>query len=254
VVQQELEIGISKVRLDPEESIEGVILAGESSPGALAEVGEAIPGCEPIGMRLRFEMTVQNRGHLQEAATSLGLAYSGLSRRPPMRLNLLPVQHRAQQKRWAYIPTAVLGIAIIAALAGLAFHRTAQERILLRELDQAIDGLKGQVDRITALRAQADELETQVASIEQILGRKDQNLEVLRELTALFPTDTYLTVYLNNDCLITMTGQCPPAAAFDFLSKLEKSPLLKDVAPSGAIFKNPQTGRDTFTFTAKCER
>jgi Tfp pilus assembly protein PilN len=254
VLQQEMEIGISKVRLDPEETIEGIIVAGESSPGALQEIGEDLPGCEPIGKRLRFEMTLQNRGHLQEAATSLGLAYSGLSRRPPMKLNLLPPDQRVQQKTWAYIPTVILGLALVAALGGLVLHKSIQERMLVQELDRAVDGLKGQVDHINALRLQAEDQERQVASLEQVLGRRDQNLEILLELTNMFPADTYLQMYNNNDCSITITGQTPPAAQFDFISKLEKSPLLRDVSSTSATFRNQQSGKDVFTFTAKCEK
>ncbi len=254
ILQDEIEVAVSKVRLDPEEVIEGIVMAGAASEEALKEVSEDLPGCELVGGRLRFEMPPQNKRLLQEAATSLGLAYSGITRRIPMRLNLLPGELRVHQKRWAYIPTVILALAVIAVLLGLAFHTQYQEKQYVADLDKAINELKPRVARVRALQSQAEGVEKQAGGIEDILRRKDQNLEILQELTALLPPDTFLTQYTNNDCAITLQGQSPPQTSFDLIPKLEKSPLLRDVSPSGPVFKNQQTGKDTFTFTAKCEK
>jgi Tfp pilus assembly protein PilN len=250
----EMENAVGKVRMDPEETIEGIILAGEASENALQDLGEDMPGCELVSARLRFEMPPQNKKLIQEAATSLGLAYSGITHSLAMRLNLLPNEHRVHQKRWAYIPTIVLGLAVMAGLTGLGVHKVFQDRVLVRELDSATDELKPRVDRIKALKIQAENLEKQAGSMEDLLRRKDQNLEILEELTTLLPADSYLTMYINNDCTLTLAGQSPPSSAVDLIPKLEKSPLLKDVSPQGPIYTNAQTHKEVFTFTAKCEK
>lgn len=250
----EMEVAVGKVRLDPEETIEGIIMAGETSEVAFQEIRDDVAGCELIGDRLRFEMPSQNKALLQEAATSLGLAYSGITRRLPMKLNLLPAEYRVRQKRWAYVPTIVLGLSIAVALAGLGLQKVIQEKILSGDLDLAIDELKGRVDHVNALKAQLDNLEKQTGSLEELLSRRDQNLEILQELTTLLPSDTYVTNYSNNDCTITVQCQGPPSTSPDVIPRLAKSSRLKDVTPQGVIYKNAQTGKDVFSFTAKCEK
>jgi Tfp pilus assembly protein PilN len=248
----EMESAVGKVRLDPEENIEGIVMAGEESESVWQEIGTEIPGCELIGGRLRFEMPPGNKTILQEAATSLGLAYMGITHRLPMKLNLLPSEYRVHQKRWAYIPTIVLGLGILVLLAGLGLHQLFQQRILIRELDQETQSLKGSVARIQSLRSQTDSLEKQILFLEELLNRRDYNLEILQELTTLLPADSFLKFYRNQDGALTIQGNSgsPP----DLLPKLEKSPFLKEVKQSGAIFRDIQTGKDTFTFLAKCEK
>ncbi|MBZ5498536.1 MAG: pilus assembly protein PilM [Acidobacteriia bacterium] len=250
----EMEVAVGKVRLDPEESIDGIIMAGEESESALQELWEDVPGCELMGDRLRFEMSPENKAFLQEAVTSLGLAYVGITRRLPMKLNLLPAERRVHQKRWAYVPTIILGLCIAAALAGLGFHQMVQQQTLIRNLDQEIKKLEAPANRVRELRSQSQALGKRIASLEEVLQRRDQNLDILRELTNLLPSDTYLRQFRNQDCTITLNGESPPSASSDLISKIEKSPLLKDVITINATFKNIQTGKDIFSFQAKCEK
>ena len=78
------------------------------------------------------------------------------------------------------------------------------------------------------------------------------NLEVLQELTAILPPDTFLTVYNNRNGSIQLAGSS--SSAPDLIPQLEKSALLKDVVQRGTIFKDAQTGKDRFNFEAKLER
>ncbi len=250
----EMEVAAGKVRLDPEEAIESIILAGEESGRVVEELGEDAPPCESMGSRLRFKMPPEHRALLKDAAVSLGLAYAGITRGQPMKLNLLPVALRVRQKRWAYIPTIILGLALAALGAGFAFRPMVQEQILIRQLDQEIKTLDAPVNRVQELRTQMQNLEKRINSLEEVLNRRDQNLEVLRELTSLLPNDTYLTLYRNQDCNFSLNGQSPPTTSSDLIGKLDKSPLLKDVVPATATFKNQQTGKDIFQLSAKCEK
>ncbi len=254
LLMAEMEVAAGKVRLDPEEAIEGIILAGEESDRVVEELGEESPTCELMGPRLRFKMAPQQRALLKDAVISLGLAYAGLTRGQPMKLNLLPAALRVRQKRWAYIPTIVLGLALAAIGVGFAFRPMVQQQILIRQLDQEIKTLDVPVNRVQELRTQVQNLEKRINSMEEVLNRRDQNLDVLRELTSLLPNDTYLTLYRNQDCNFSLNGQSPPTSSSDLIGKLEKSPLLKDVMTTTATFKNQQTGKDMFQLSAKCEK
>jgi general secretion pathway protein L len=175
-----------------------------------------------------------------------------LARRPAFGLNLLPSAMRRQQKRWAYIPTVVLGLAVIGLIAALAFHDLFQRQTLIRELDNQSSVLKSPVARVQDVRAQAEGLEKKVNYFDGILRQRDMNLEVLMELTSILPPDTFLTMYQNRGGSIQISGRS--GSASDLIPRLEKSPLLKDVTQKGTVFKDAQTGKDTFTFEMKLER
>jgi Tfp pilus assembly protein PilN len=248
----EIDEASSKIRLGPDGLIEKIILSGESSEPAHEQLTAIIPECDLVKNYLGCDTPEENKPHLQEAAPSLGLAYTGMARRPLLKINLLPPELRLHQTRWAYVPAALLGLAIIALLIALSFHQMAQQRILIRTLDREIANLQGPVEKVHALRNETETLEKRIASLEKILEKRDMNLEVLQEITTILPMDTYLTTYNNQDGKITISGQSN--SALDLVAKLEKSSLLKEVTPRGSIYKAPQTGKDQFTFEMKLER
>jgi hypothetical protein len=250
----ELEVAVGKVRLDPEEMIESIILAGEDAESLIEEIRTEIQGCELLASRVRFQTTAQNQSIVTQAVTSLGLAYAGMTRRLAMRLNLLPAVLRVRQKRWAYIPTVILGLGIVAVSVGFAFHQRVQQQILIRALEQQSKSLEAPVNRVRAARTEMVNLEKKIAAVEEILTRRDQNLDILRAITEILPMDTFLQIYKNTDCTLMLQGQSPPSSSADVIPKLEKSPLLRDVTNQNATFRNVQTGKDIFTLSAKCEK
>jgi len=243
---------VSKMRLSPETAIERILLAGESSEPAHAELREDVPDCDLFKKHLRGEVPEDNKRFIQEAASALGLAYTGMVRQPSIRINLLPEELKIRQTRWAYVPAAILGLAIVALLIALGSHRIVQERKLIRELDRQIASLKGPVAKVQSLREQAETLEKRSQSIANLLHSRDRNLEILRELTTILPADTYLNTYSNRDGLIQIGGHS--GSAYDLMPKLEKSPILKDVVQKGSIFKDAATGKDRFSFEMKLEK
>ena len=204
----EMESAVGKVRLDPDENIEGIVMAGEESEKVWQEIQAEIPGCELIGGRLRFEMPSGNKAVLQEAATSLGLAYVGISHRLPMKLNLLPYEHRVHQKRWAYVPTIILGLCILLAAGGA---RSASAVSAAHPHPQAgpggINPSRGLLRGFSPCARRADSLEKQIVFVEGLLNRRDYNLEILQELTTLLPADSYLKFYRNHGWRPDHSGQ-----------------------------------------------
>jgi len=252
LILREVDEAVSKMRLAPEDSLEQIVLAGEASESAHPEIKDAIQDCELVKNLIPGEIAEANKFHIQEAASALGLAYTGMARRPSIRINLLPANLRIRQTRWAYVPAALLGLAIVALLTALGVHKMVQNRGLIRELDRQILSLKVPVDRIQSLRSQSETLEKRSQSIEGLLHSRDMNLEILRELTAILPPDTYLTSYINRDGAIQIQGHS--GSAYDLMPKLEKSPILKDVVQKGGVFKDAGTGKDRFSFEMKLEK
>jgi Tfp pilus assembly protein PilN len=252
LILREIDEATSKIRLGPDDTLEKIILAGESSGSAQEELKAEIPDCELLKSSLRFDVPAENARYVQEAVSSLGLAFTGMVRRPAIRMNLLPADLRIHQTRWAYLPAVLFGLAIIALLLALTFHEMVQDRKLIRKLDQEIQALKAPVERVQAYHRQADAVETRIKSIEDILGKRDMNLEVLQELTTKLPSDTFLTTYSNRNGTIQIAGSS--GSSSNLIPELEKSPLLKDVTSRGPIFKDNRTGKDRFTFEAKLEK
>ncbi len=254
LIFRELELAAAKIRMGAEDAIEKIVLTGEESAAIHSDLREELVDCQLIGGSVQLEMTVENRSHLQEAAVSLGLAQSGLSRRPPIKINLLPHALRTRQTPWAYVPAIAFGVVVLALLVGLGFQRMIQERILIRQLDQQIALLRGPVKRVQDLRAEAEAVDNRIRYVEGIFRQRDKNLEVLRELTTILPPDTFVTVYTSNnrDGSIQISGLSPSPP--DLVLKLEKSPFLMNVGSLGTVFRDAQTGKDRFTFQAKLER
>jgi Tfp pilus assembly protein PilN len=248
----EVDEAASKIRLGPEGVIEKIVLSGESSDLAYEQIRSVIPECDLMRNYLSCQTPEENKIHLQEAGTALGLAYTGTMRRPPLKANLLPSGLRVHQTRWAYAPAALLGLSILLLLIALGFHSMAQDQMLVGVLDQEISTLKAPVERIQAVQTQTEAMEKRISSIEALLRKKDMNLEALRELTNILPADTFLNTYRYSDDLIQIAGSS--GSASDLVPRLEKSPLFKDVVQKGPIFKDAQTGKDRFSFEMKLER
>jgi len=252
LILHEIDEAASKMRLGPDDALEKIILTGESSESAHAEIREEIPDCELLKSSIPFDVPGENKPYLQEAVSSLGLAFTGMVRRPVIKMNLLPRELRIRQTRWTYVPAILLGLAVIALSLGIGFHRTIQNRTLIRDLDENMQALKVPVAKVQSLRDQADELEKRIKSVEELLGQRDMNLEILQELTTILPADTFLSTYNYRDGAIRIAGSS--GSSSDLISKLEDSPLLEDVAIRGSIFKDPRTGKDRFTFEANLEK
>jgi hypothetical protein len=252
IVAGQAELAVAKIRLGPDEVIEKVVLNGDDAGVARQELAEIVPETELMGSRIRFEMTPESQTQLSDAVTSLGLAYSGMTSRLSVKLNLLPVGVRTQQAKWAYVPTIVLGVTTLALLGVLFVRPIIQDRAFLRQLDQEIAAAKPRVDMVQKLQKEVEQTEKQVIFLEGLLRNRDMNLEILQELTTILPADTYLIQFQNQEGSITMNGLSPSAEAL--VPKLEKSPLLKEVMPRGGTIIDPQTRKDRFNFAAKVER
>jgi Tfp pilus assembly protein PilN len=248
----EVNEAISKLRLDSEGSLENIVLAGESSEFALKEIKMRIPDCELLKKSFQFSIPGEYKVYLQEAACCIGLAYTGIERNPSIKANLLPMELKSRQTFWAYITAAMLGVIILLLIIGLGIRQTAQNGLLLSQLEQAIKVLNVPAQKARALRTQGETLEARTKLIENLLKNKDRNLEILKELTIILPDDTFLQSYSNRDGSIQLVGYS--GSSSDLAIKLDKSPILKDVVQKGIISKDSSSGKDRFNFEAKLEK
>jgi Tfp pilus assembly protein PilN len=252
LVLREIDEAASKMRLGPDDTLEKIVISGESSESAIGEIKTSIPDCELMQNSIGFVIPQENKAHLQESAAALGLAFMGSVNRPPIKMNLLPSELRIRHPRWAYLPAAILILVIIAMGGFLSYYRPIINRRLIAQIDVLIKKGKPAADNVHKLEKQLDALETKIKSLEEVLNKRDMNLEVLKALTNTFPKDTYLSQYSNKDGDIQLIGLT--ANTSTLIPELVKCPLLTEVQQKGIITPDEQAKRERFTCIAKLRR
>jgi hypothetical protein len=106
-----------------------------------------------------------------------------------------------------------------------------------------IHSMEGETPAASARSVES--LEARITSIEDILCKKDRNLEILNELTRILPWGACLNTYVNRDGTIQLVGFDSSA---DVLWLLNKSPFFKDVVVTAP------SGHDLFKIEAKLEK
>jgi len=245
----EINEAASRLRLGADSLLEKIILTGESSREAYEEIRDRIPECELLEKSFPLTPAGNNQQLLPEAAAVCGLAFTAITPRPAVRLNLLPSEFKRRHGRLGIAVAAAICAVIILLLAGLWLIEPVRNNRRLALLEDETQRLEGPVRRVRSLEAQGDRLEAQRKQMADLLGDYDRNLEVLKYLTEAFPGDTFLRSYSNNNGVITIAGES--GSYSDLVSQLEKSPLLKDTTPRGSSNRNPATGRESFTIEAK---
>ncbi|MDR1727341.1 MAG: PilN domain-containing protein [Acidobacteriota bacterium] len=242
----------SRLRLAPGDVVEKIVLSGDCAEEALEAVRGRIPDCELVDRSFPFDAVEKTRPAIVSAAASVGLAFAGATAHPAVGLNLLPPELTRHRGRWGVAIAAALGGLALLLLAGLGVRETVQNRALLSRLKEENKKLDAPVRQVRALESKERALATEEKVLEGLVNDRDRNLDILKELTTIFPEDTFLTNYSNKNGVIQLVGQS--GSSSDLIPQLEKSPLLKDVVQKGGIFKDQATGRDRFTFEARMEK
>jgi type IV pilus assembly protein PilM len=251
LITEETGEAASRIRLGADSAIESFILAGEDSGAACAELKETIGDCMLFKDAVAVKGNEQTAPYIEKAAGAIALAFTGLTRRLPVKINLIPAAFRFKQTRWAYAAAAVLGLIIIALLAGLLFHGQIQSRKLVEKLDSEIIQNKPKLDTVLKLRTETDALAKKIEYIEGLYRKRDRNLEVLEELTQNLPSDTYLNSYTYRDGKVSIGGYSNSAS--DLTLMLESLPLFKDVGQRGTTTRDQRTGKERFQIEATLE-
>jgi len=167
-------------------------------------------------------------------ATAYGTALKGL-RKVPLRINLIPEELRRHLKRPSLIPTAILSALVL--FLGLVWGSSVliKERWILRELDAQIEQLEPEVSAIEEMQTQISELEKKLDILEKIKRKKPSQVEILRELTAIIPENTWLNRFTYRKGKVEVEGQAPSAS--DLIAILERSPLFRDARFPAPITK-----------------
>jgi len=208
-----------------------------AADAALTALGAPVtaPAWTPRAERQLESLPVEQRGALQLAlAVAVGRAI-----RP---LELLPAAVRPRRLTRPQAFTVGMGaLTVVLALLALLAPGWRQHRQLGR-IDAEIARLDPDVKAVDRVLRELERKRKLLATINGIEANAMRPLPVLRELTELLPSDTWLTTLALDQKGVELTGQA--AAASALIPLLENSPVLERVE-----FSSPVTrGRDKEQF------
>ena len=161
-----------------------------------------------------------------------------------MGVNLLPVEKRPKRGIWPRRLQNLLIVVSLSLVLAAALLPLWQHRALVIRLQKQVDILQKDSGQVLNLREQ---LEKAVVSSRFLLQKKHSSppiIELLRELTAILPDNTWLErLQIKGDAL-QLIGQSSSASAL--VGVIEESKLLGSVAFASPVTNDRRTGKERF--------
>jgi Tfp pilus assembly protein PilN len=143
--------------------------------------------------------------------------------------NVLPPEKRRDHSRSAYIPTAILGAALLLVAGGAyGYSRYADHRYLER-VEAEIKRVEPQAQHAAALERQTLQVRARTALLDRLRNQTKGDLDALNELTRLIEPPAWTnTIDLTTES-VRLAGEAPQAAPL--LKILDSSPFFENSAP-----------------------
>lgn len=230
----------------------GVVeIYGESPARTIFSAGFDVPAARALALaRAELRLPPENARALESVlpqsrnvvtvsplAYAAGLASIGSWRTPYA--NLLPAEKRTVRSRARWVPTIILGLALVAAGSALfAYQQIRQQKYL--------DELSAQIAKVQPLAMRADALDKRTAEHRQRIKvldlyrkRPQGDIDVLAELSRLLPPPVWTQSIDINEDTVTIAGEADQAAPL--LKVLDSSPLFQNSEFQMGLMKTQQT-------------
>jgi Tfp pilus assembly protein PilN len=206
-----------------------------------ANIGVA--GLDPV------RLPIQGAGDTATGFGAISTALLGLVR-SGFRLNLVPAPLRYQRNYMQLVPTYALATLLV--LLGLAawLREPYQQTLYAQQLDQEGRRLAVDVKSVADQENQLNRISERLKTLDGLTRGRDANLEALRELSRVLPTNTWLVTFAVQDNVMQIAGFSESAAAIQKL--LEDSPIFRDVQFTTSIVRDA-VGKDRFNLRASIE-
>lgn len=206
--------------------------------------------------RLRVELTALPRSIVDPVLSSLQ------QRRVPPdtvavanahpSLNLLPPEQRPHRGRWGQRLHAGLIVMSLLLITVAMVLPVWQQRSLAIGAMIAAQRLQDTANQALTLRDQLDQTLTNSRMLMQKKKNMPLKIEVLRELTAIFPDDTWVDRLQINGETLQITGQSAKASAL--IGIVESSKLFNGTSFLSPVSTDARTGKERFVLGARIER
>jgi general secretion pathway protein L len=169
------------------------------------------------------------------------------------RINLLPSDKRPRKGQLVQRLQWALGGLVLILLAVVCLLPLWQQRtVLVNDLLPRVNTAQRQVQEILALR---DELESSIEASHFLLQKRRQTplaIELLNELTRIFPDGTWVERLEIKGSEIQVRGQSSQASAL--IGMVEESKFFNNVTFRSPITADRRTGNDRFYLSAQFAR
>jgi len=228
----------AEFQLSPEQatvrSLAELRLSPETEPRTLEEILPR-PAVNPI------------QNDLSRNALPYATALAGACPRLTPAANVLPPEQRRSSSRAIFIPTAILGLLVILAIAGMAAYSRIADRVYLSQLQAEIAQMEPQTRRAGALDRQIESSRARTRLLDQFRGQTRTDMDALEELTKLLaPPDWSNSINMTRD-QVRVSGEAPQAAPL--LRLLDASPFFQN-----SEFLGIGRGNGTETFQLRTNR
>jgi type IV pilus assembly protein PilN len=187
---------------------------------------------------------------LQNHFLAVAAAVSGLFRKLPAPVNLLPAEKRTRNARWVLVPTYGLAGINLLLLLLLVARKPIQQEAYLQQLQQEVARLEPEVRKIRSVEKEIGDLRQRSEIITGFRKSNDMALAALNELSIVLPETTFVMDFTLKDQTIEINGMSESAAALPQI--LDNSPYFK-----GAEFIAPITrdgsGRELYRIRMQLE-
>ncbi len=247
VMVREVELFRSQMGLQ-ENSALNVYLCGDSnSTEALASLDEQLFKVKHLSLARDFGFQIAKAGFegrpLQEHFLPIIAAFSGLRRRPPSPVNLLPVSLRKEKPKWLLVPTYVLlGINLILLFA-LGLRKPIQQYQYHEKLTQEASRLEPEVKMIRNFEKQITDLQRRTDLLVGFHRSNSKLLVALNELSTILPKTTYLIDLTYRNQTFEIYGLSDSATALPQI--IDNSPQFRGAEFIAPITRDG-TGKEVF--------
>lgn len=121
----------------------------------------------------------------------------------------------------------------------------------IRAIDRELADRREEVRKIETLRNSLEGIEKEIAGIETFKSSRVMTLDLLREMTAVLPKDTWLSRLRITDSTVEIEGYA--ASATEVLPKLEASEYFKRVEFAASTSRDTRLNADRFTIKMEIE-
>lgn len=167
--------------------------------------------------------------------------------------NLLPLeQDNSGKGRGGSRLTFVLGLLALLLGALAVYIPIDRERREAEHLLDRVEGARAEAERAARLRVEINEM---IEAGEFLVNKKRRTpaaIDLLDELTRLFPDDTWLLKFQQQGPNITVTGYS--ARASDLVGIIEQSPYFQDAEFRSIVAQDVNVGLERFQISAHVEQ
>ncbi len=143
--------------------------------------------------------------------------------------NVLPVEHRQQSSRAAWIPTLVLASVALLALIGVAIYSHYADQRYLRKLNAEIGKYEADALRVAKVDRQMVETQARTQVLDQFRQQTRRDLDALNELTRIVEPPSWVSSTNLTRENVRITGESQQASRL--VNILDASPLFDGSTP-----------------------